>query len=57
MSYSAKWEAARTRRALHRATDPRVQARALDHARREARERRDTYAATLDMAAPKGAAA
>lgn len=57
MSYSAKWQAARTRRALHRATDPRVQARALDHARREARERRDTYAATLDMAAPKGAAA
>lgn len=57
MSYSPRWEAARTRRALRRATDPAVQARALDHARREARQRRDTIAATLDMAAPKGAAA
>lgn len=57
MSYSAKWEAAKTTRAARRATDPKVQARAAEHARQAARDRRDEYTATLDMAAPKGSAA
>lgn len=38
MSYSETWQAARERRRARRAADPKVQARAIEHANRANRE-------------------
>lgn len=42
MTYSEKWQNARAMRAERRAADPKVQARAEAHRRREAQERQKT---------------